>query len=183
MEKQRKEIKWFEPLEDQMHERVAVRDEAMSSSNAPARGKGSAELHLERFSADFEGWIRDIGRKMNLEERPDIAYQALRGVLSAIRNRAIPEEVFHLSAQLPLMIRGLYFEGYNLKNKPEKYDAGEFLKIIENSFGGNTSIDPRTALKAVLKVLYDHISVGELEDIYHGMPKDIRKLWKECLRS
>lgn len=183
MEKQKKEIKWFEPLEDQKHESIGVRDEAKRSPNDPAKREHSVELHLERFTTEFEGWIRDIAREMNLEERTDIAYQALRGVLLAIRNRAIPEEVFHLSAQLPLMIRGLYFEGYNLKNKPEKYDADEFLKTIENSFGGNTSIDPGTALKAVLKVLYDHISVGELEDIYHGMPKDIRKLWKECLRS
>lgn len=183
MEKQKKEIKWFEPLEEQKHENVGVADKVKKYSKAPAKKKGSAVLHLERFTAELEEWLSNIAVEMNIEGRPDIAYQALRGVLQAIRNRAIPEEVFNLSAQFPLLIRGLYFEGYNLKNKPEKYDADEFLKIIENSFGGNASIEPETALKAVLKVLYDHISVGELEDIYHGMPKDIRQLWKECLRS
>lgn len=182
MTDKRKEIKWFEPLPEEEQEGVAA-DQKVRKSISDSGTKGENTVPFEKFTREFEYWLWAIAEEMDLEERPDIAFQALRGVLHAIRDRMIPNEVFDLSAQLPLMIRGVFFEGYNLKDKPEKFNADEFLEIIEAGFYGNTSVDAEDAFRAVLNVLYEKISEGELEDIYSGMPKDIKKLWKDSLNN
>jgi len=182
MTDKRKEIKWFEPLPEEEQE-GAVTDEKVKRSTMGPEAKAEKAISFEKFTQEFEYWLWTIAENMDLDDRPDIAFQALRGVLHAIRDRIIPNEVFDLSAQLPLMVRGVFFEGYNLKDKPDKFNADEFLEIIEQGFYGNTSVDAETALKAVLKVLYEKVSEGELEDIYSGMPKDIKKLWKDSLKN
>lgn len=182
MDNGKKEIKWFEPLPEEEQEGT-VSDERERKSKTGRIEQGENTVRFEKFTREFEQWLWMIADEMDLDDRLDIAFQALRGVLHAMRDRIIPNEVFDLSAQLPLMIRGVFFEGYNLKDKPDKYDADEFLEIIEQGFYGNTSVDAEVALKAVLKVLYDKVSTGELEDIYGGMPKDIKKLWKTCLKN
>lgn len=178
----KKEIKWFEPLPEEEQEGT-VTDEKVSKSSIGLQEKGESAIHFEKFTREFEQWLWSIAGDMDMDDRPDIAFQALRSVLHAIRDRVIPSEVFDLSAQLPLMIRGVFFEGYNLKDKPDKYNADEFLEIIEQGFYGNTSVDAEVALSAVLKVLYEKVSEGEMEDIYGGMPKDIKKLWKQSLKK
>ena len=182
MTEKRKEIKWFEPLPEEEQE-GATTDRKVGKSISGIAKRGENTVPFEKFTSEFEYWLWAIADEMDMEERPDIAFQALRGVLHAIRNRMIPNEVFDLSAQLPLMIRGVFFEGYNLKDKPEKFNADEFLEIIEEGFYGNTAIEGEDAFRAVLNVLYEKISEGELEDIYSGMPKDIKKLWKESLNN
>lgn len=178
----KKELKWYEPLPGDK-EKDEIRDEKITNSTIGPEAKEEMPVKFEKFTREFESWLHAIAKGMDMEERPDIAFQALRGVLHAIRDRMIPSEVFDLSAQLPLMIRGVFFEGYNLKDKPEKFNADEFMEIIEMSFFGNTSVDAEVALQAVLKLLYEKVSEGELEDIYDGMPKDIKELWKKSIKN
>lgn len=176
----RKDIKWYEPLPGE-EKKDEIREEKITKSTIGPEVKEEMPVNFEKFTREFENWLNAIAVGMDIEERPDIAFQALRGVLHAIRDRMIPSEVFDLSAQLPLMVRGVYFEGYNLKDKPKKLDVDEFLEVIEMSFYGNTSVDAEVALQAVLQLLYEKVSEGELEDIYSGMPKDIKELWKKSL--
>lgn len=145
--------------------------------------KNKIEHHFQKFTDEAMSWLQHIAEDMNLEDRPDIAHQALRGVLHALRDRMIPEEVFDLSAQLPVLIRGFYLEGYTLRDKPVKYSAEDLLYEIEKSFGGNSEVQAEAAFRAVIRVLYDRISTGELQHIYDSMPKDIKKLWKKSLKD
>lgn len=178
----KKEVKWYEPLPGD-EEKGEVHDEKVKRSTVGPEEKEEAGVNLKKFTSEFDYWLHAIAVEMGQEDRPDIAFQALRSVLHTIRDRSTPSEVFDLSAQLPLMVRGVFFEGYNLKDKPEKLDADEFLETIEMGFFGNTSIDAEVALRAVLKLLYQKISEGEMEDIYSGMPKDIKELWRNSLKN
>ncbi len=75
---------------------------------------------LDRTVQETDKWLKEIGGGLEVEDR-QIAYHALRGVLYTLRDRIEPNETFHLAAQLPLMIRGIFFEGYKPANKPEKF--------------------------------------------------------------
>lgn len=140
-------------------------------------------LNLEKHVIDAYEWIDEIGAEIGEQDRQDQPYHALKGVLVALRDRVMPEELFQLSAQLPLLIRGILFEGYRLAGKPEKYHADEFLDRITSTMGPTTKITPEKAFGAVLRVLYRRISEGELEDIHASMPADIQRLWEEQHQS
>jgi uncharacterized protein (DUF2267 family) len=102
----------------------------------------------------------------------------LRAVLHALRDRLTVEEVAQLGAQLPMLIRGFYYEGWDPTGKPSKIRQREqFLSRIGQQFKGDNSVDPEQVARAVFTVLAKRISEGEIEDVKHVLPEEIRDLW------
>ncbi len=64
-------------------------------------------------------WLKKLGEEHHLGERHH-CYSALRAVLHALRDRLAPEQAVHLGAQLPILVRGIYYEGWHLADKPEQ---------------------------------------------------------------
>jgi uncharacterized protein (DUF2267 family) len=62
-------------------------------------------------------WLKELAERLHLQDRHH-AYAALRAVLHALRDRLTPETAVHLGAQLPMLVRGLYYEGWHMGGKP-----------------------------------------------------------------
>lgn len=129
-------------------------------------------------------WLRDISNELGDDNRRH-AYLALRGTLHAVRDFLPIEESAHLSAQLPMLVRGIYFEGWNPTNVPEKDRSREsFLSRTEQAleralWNEDYQIETEKAARAVLRVLSDRISAGEVEQVRHVLPEPVRELWPE----
>jgi len=137
---------------------------------------------LEVFDASLQKtqvWFNELMTELNWEDQPQRAYLALRTVLHALRDRLTVEEALQLSAQLPMLIRGFYLEGWNLKGKPHNERREEFLAHIDNAFKNDVTVKPERIARAVFKVLAKHVSNGEIEDIKHILPRDLQNLWPE----
>jgi uncharacterized protein (DUF2267 family) len=123
-------------------------------------------------------WLKDLMYELNWEDRHK-TYTALRASLHALRDRLLPEEAVHLGAELPMLIRGFYFEGWSPNAKPVKTrKKEEFLDQIRREFNNDPTIDIEMVARAVFKLLAHHISRGEIEDIRNSLPKELEKdLW------
>jgi uncharacterized protein (DUF2267 family) len=77
----------------------------------------------------------------------------LRAVLHTLRDRLPVNEAAHLGAQLPMLIRGIYYEGWTPADKPEKMHRDEFLARIHAQFRDDPAIDPVRVAQAVLEVI------------------------------
>ena len=64
-------------------------------------------------------WLKDVMERLNTADRHH-AYSTLRAVLHALRDRIGPESAAHLGAQLPMLLRGLFYEGWDPTGKPTK---------------------------------------------------------------
>ncbi|HVO95853.1 MAG TPA: DUF2267 domain-containing protein [Terriglobales bacterium] len=123
-------------------------------------------------------WLNDLMTELDWHEHPHKAYLALRTVLHALRDRLTVEEAVQLGAQLPMLVRGFYFEGWTLKGKPHKERHKEdFLAHIRDAFKEDVTVRPESIARAVFKVLARHTSQGEIEDIKHILPKSLDELW------
>lgn len=123
-------------------------------------------------------WFNDLMPELDWEDQPKKAYLALRTVLHALRDRLSAEEALQLAAQLPTLIRGVYFEGWNLKDKPHKErHREEFLRHITDAFKDDVHINAERITRAVFKVLAKHISKGEIDDVKRILPHELRELW------
>ena len=65
---------------------------------------------LDHTVQETNAWLRAVAEQLHFEDRQH-AYNALRAVLHALRDRLPPEVAVHFGAQLPTLVRGLYYEG------------------------------------------------------------------------
>jgi uncharacterized protein (DUF2267 family) len=106
------------------------------------------------------------------------AYQMLRAVLHALRDRLTVEATAEFAAQLPMLIRGIYYEGWDPTGKPVKERHREqFLTRIQEHIKGNGEVNPEIIAHAVFSLLAKRITGGEIEDVKHILPVEIRDLW------
>jgi len=124
-------------------------------------------------------WLRDLMEELFWEDRHK-AYLAFRAVLHALRDRLTVEEVAQLGAQLPMLIRGFYYEGWDPTNKPlRERHREQFLAHVRQPFRDDDQIDPEEVARAVFTVLHRRVTEGEIEDVKHILPAEIRALWPD----
>jgi uncharacterized protein (DUF2267 family) len=123
-------------------------------------------------------WLRDLREELHTDDS-HIAYQALRVVLHALRDRLSVDEAVALAAELPLLIRGIYYEGWRSAGKPLKLSRDEFLHRVQDQLQVPGIIDPVRYTRAVLSVLGNHLSPGEAHKVRATLPKDLQALWPE----
>ncbi|HEX8034796.1 MAG TPA: DUF2267 domain-containing protein [Ktedonobacterales bacterium] len=126
-------------------------------------------------------WLKDLMQALNWTDR-HMAYSALRATLHALRDHLTVEEVAQLGAQLPMLIRGFYYEGWDPTGKPlRERHLEQFLAHIEQQFKDDDTVDilveSAQVAQAVFQVLSQRISTGEIEDVKHVLPAEIRGLW------
>ncbi len=122
-------------------------------------------------------WLKDLLFELNWEDRHR-AYLALRACLQSLRDRLTVEEAADLGAQLPMLIRGFYYEGWKPSKMPEKFKSkDDFLAKIKAYFPDGTDVDPETTARAVFKILFHRISEGEIQDIKQLLPPELEELW------
>lgn len=125
-------------------------------------------------------WLKDLMEELHWDDRHR-AYMALRATLHALRDRLTVEEATDLGAQLPMLIRGIYYEGWNPSKTPTKErHKDEFLAHITKAFRTTLTppdIDPEPVTRAVLQVLARHVTPGEIQDIKASLPKELSDLW------
>ncbi|MDB6068505.1 MAG: hypothetical protein JWR26_4713 [Pedosphaera sp.] len=122
-------------------------------------------------------WLKDLMEVLGWEQKQK-AYDALRAVLHALRDRLTVDEAAQLGAQLPMLIRGIYYEGWDPNYKPERVrHKDQFLARIRQQFRGDDSIDPEQIARAVFTVLENRVSDGEIQDVESVLPAELKELW------
>ncbi len=136
---------------------------------------------LEAFDATVHktnGWLHDVMRVLDWRDRHR-AYLALKATLHALRDRLTVEEAAQLGSQLPMLVRGFYYEGWDPTGKPlTERRRDQFLGRIEQAFRGVDGIDAEAVVRGVFRVIEGRVTEGELEDVKHVLPSDIRELWQ-----
>lgn len=161
---------------------AAARKAASESAPAPAREAVAAEegSHILAESvAHARMWLRDVNRSMGGWMTHDYSLQALRSALHPLRDHLTVEQSAHLSAQLPMFIRGVFYEEWVPSRVPLRdRDEEHLLNSVVRYFHGKAKTpDPKDVLRAVYSVLHGHITTGESQKIYNALPAGMRKYW------
>jgi len=134
---------------------------------------GALDASLQKTSL----WLDELGRSLGWTER-EKAYAALRAVLHALRDRLIVDEAFDLAAELPLVLRGMYFEGWERRRAPGGERTKEdFLARVSERLMPGRNVDPESVTRAVFDLIARHVSGGETSHIVAMLPEPVRELW------
>ena len=122
-------------------------------------------------------WLKGVMEEMGWEDRHR-AYSVLRAVLHALRDRLIVDEAVNLGAQLPMLIRGFYYEGWRPEGRPSKYrHKEEFFAQVAKTLPGMEQAELERAVRAVFKVLSSQVTGGEIAQVRDQLPAEVRELW------
>jgi uncharacterized protein (DUF2267 family) len=131
---------------------------------------------IERNYHEANAWVNDLCRELGTDDEA-LAWRVLRADLQVLRDRLTLDEAAQLAAQLPHMLRGVFYEGFDPGRQPEKIrDADLFLaRLAERAELPDTS-GARPAAAAATRVLRRHIAEGEFDDVLAQLPEDIREV-------
>jgi uncharacterized protein (DUF2267 family) len=119
-------------------------------------------------------WLNELADQLGTEDKR-YAYRTLRAVLHALRDRLTVDETAQLAAQLPELVRGIYYEGWDPSRTPATYHGSKpFLDRIaaEATLAGES--EASFAAEAVMELLRHHVSAGELEQVLGMLPPKVR---------
>jgi uncharacterized protein (DUF2267 family) len=118
-------------------------------------------------------WVNDMMEALDTED-PHKALHALRAGLHAVRDRLSVDEAAQLSAQLPQLVRGLYFENWVPAGKPLRIRRrDEFLALVREKYAPRTDLAADLIVAATFRLLNKHVSAGEVADILLSLPEAI----------
>lgn len=124
-------------------------------------------------------WLKAVEDRLLSEDR-QAAYEALRAVLHVLRDRLPVEAVLGLSAQSPMLIRGLLLEGWRPQDGPSNIrDPHVFADAVAGRLPSSFPHSGLEASEAVFGVLADRLDAGEVRKILVHLPEPLRALWPE----
>jgi uncharacterized protein (DUF2267 family) len=121
-------------------------------------------------------WLDEIIEELGTDRQT--AWRVLGAVLRALRDRLQLGLSAHFSAELPLMVRGTYFDQWRPGSENLKLRTlAEFLARVSDGLSGGKPIGSLDAACAVFAVLDRHLDPGQIEKVRQGLPPDVRDLW------
>lgn len=138
-------------------------------------------MSIHCLNSSFETareWMRDLMTTLDTGDDA-FAYRALKATLHELRDHLTIEEAAHFSAQLPVLFRGVFYDGWRPAGTPSKdRSVGGFLEKIGASLREcQDLVEVENVVHGVLELLNSKISHGEIKDVVGSLPKEIRQLW------
>lgn len=137
-------------------------------------------LNFEDYQTEANVWLNKVAKYLGTQDR-NRAGRIFRAVLHAIRDRLPVGEATHLGAQLPIIWKGIFYDGFRPNREPVKIrhqqDWLEFICSkdgIAQSADFPTPDDAKFAFEAVMQALHELLSPGQYEQIKKDLHHDIR---------
>lgn len=139
--------------------------------------------NIDRTVQETNLWLKELMDALNREDRRQV-YSFLRATLHAVRDRVGVDNAAHLGAQLPTLVRGVYYEGWHPAGTPTKERHTEdFLEHVHRELPNEHIGEVERGVKAVLQLLHHRLDPGEVVKIATMFPKEVRALWPEGVRE
>jgi uncharacterized protein (DUF2267 family) len=163
-----------------IHLNVKPRKASISDPSIKNGRKLMSAVGLESIEHTVQlthGWINELDTmlKWNNKHR---SYRLLRIVLQTLRDWLPVNEAADFAAQLPSLLRGVYYEHWRPANKPVKHRSrADFIARIDHAFVGDPIMYTAEAVSIAFQFLSTKISAGEIADVRQALPADVRDLW------
>lgn len=139
---------------------------------------------IEESAQKTRRWLDELAEELGRPGDQKYSLRVLRGFLHTLRDRLPVPEAAHLGAQLPELLRGVYYEGWRPTTMPRRYhDLDTFLTSVadEALLAGET--EAAYAAEAAVRVLLQHVGQGELDKVRAVMPHEILALLNGATRG
>ena len=121
-------------------------------------------------------WLNEICSDLGPDKQ--LAWKVLSTVLHKLRDRLTINLAAHLGAQLPLVIRGVYYDQFEPGKMPSEFRSREeFVAEVAEWLSDSRPVDVEEAIRSVFRLLSRHISEGQVTKVRDALPKSLRQMW------
>ena len=126
---------------------------------------------IDRTVSKTNAWLERLCRELDNDDRQR-AYSILRAVLHALRDRVGADVSVHLAAQLPLLVRGIFYEGWDPGSTPQKLTLDDFIVRVEREANLQSSAEAASSTRAVMQVLWAELAPGTMDHVIAVLPDE-----------
>jgi uncharacterized protein (DUF2267 family) len=156
--------------EDQDHEIIG--GELQPRTRSSTTGVRAFDSTIQKTNV----WLKELMTELGIDNKEG-AYSLFRAVLHATRDILPPHLAQHFASQLPMLVRGFFFEGWTLERKFKAHSKEEFYFLVEHHLGAGAIREViERATPAVFAVLARHISLDELEKVQNALHADLKEI-------
>ena len=139
----------------------------------------ASESHMfDKAMSKTRIWLKEIETELGFDN-PNDAYRALRAVLHAVRDRLPVRESTEFASQLPMLITGMYYNGWTPMDKPVKIRTmDEFMDRVQEELP--KGMDPMRITVGIIRVIERHVTAGEMKDVRRNFPEKLSEIWEEA---
>ena len=125
-------------------------------------------------------WLGDIEETIGPHRQ--LAWHTLGAVLRTLRDRLPIEVAAHLGAQLPILVRGIFYDQWLPTREPQKWRSREeFLERVAEKMEGTRPVNVSEATRAVFATMSHYVTPELLDKVRDALPQDVRELWPATL--
>ncbi len=129
---------------------------------------------IDRSVEKTNVWLKELAEDLGTDDRK-FAYRVLRAYLHAVRDRLMVDEAAQFAAQLPELVRGIYYEGWVPSRTPtSERSVDEFLRRIADEALLPGETEASYACSAAARLLRRHVSEGEIADLVAVFPEELK---------
>ena len=141
-------------------------------------------LNFNQYATEGNTFIKNYTKEINLGTDRDKAGRILTSILHALRDIIPAEESMQFIAQLPMFLKAVYVNGWNLsKKKPKIKHMPEFIELVRQHDGPSAVNDfeysdevAERYIDSTFIYLRKYVSLGEMEDLRDSLPKDLKSM-------
>lgn len=145
-------------------------------------------MNFEKYAAQGNHFVNEVAVELRRPNERDKVARIVRATLLGLRARLSQQESFHLLAQLPMVLKAVYVDGWKPSAEPDKHiknprALADEVMLID---GSNAARDLPTieaaeeAIAAVFRVLKRHVSPGEVQSLAHTLPRPLERMWLDA---
>lgn len=131
---------------------------------------------LDHTVQETNAWLKRVEEELELDNRQQ-AYNALRAVLHTLRDRLPPEVAVKMGAQLPMLVRGLYYEGWHPATTPTRErHIEDFVQHVVSELPRQFPVEVTRVARGVFEVLWEKLDPDEFEKVMNHLPSSLRAM-------
>ncbi|MET9023737.1 DUF2267 domain-containing protein [Actinopolymorpha sp. NPDC004070] len=131
---------------------------------------------LARAENTTHAWLHTVAQELGSDD-PEFTFRAVRTWLHCLRDRLTVESAAHLAAQLPELLRGVFYDGWSPSRVPTRADAEETAERFAHE-GMIPLADVHQVAAAVTVAMREQFSPGQLDTTFANLPVRLRALFE-----
>ena len=136
---------------------------------------------LNRYATEGNQFIAQLATELDMPENNTHALRMIRAVFHTIRKHLTPATSMHLLAHLPMAVKAIYVDGWDMEYpRHNAFDYEDFIDEVYKSSGG-ARLKPfckkqevEDSVYAVFKVLKANLSASDYSEMMSFMPVSLR---------